>query len=76
MIRQLRLTDLLTQILPGRLTADDRVVTHDEIGARRQVGDSVQDRRPLSLEYDFLGVGVQLAGAEAAAGGKTAQPIR
>ena len=35
MIRQLRLTDLLTQILPGRLTADDRVVTHDEIGARR-----------------------------------------
>ncbi|MDA1036564.1 MAG: hypothetical protein O3B65_06765 [Chloroflexi bacterium] len=35
MIRQLRLTDLLTQILPGRLATDDLVVTHDEIGVRR-----------------------------------------
>lgn len=35
MTRQLRLTDLLTQILPGRLAADDRVVTHDEIGVPR-----------------------------------------
>ena len=32
MIRQLRLTDLLTQILPGRLAVDDCAVTRDEIG--------------------------------------------
>jgi hypothetical protein len=34
MIRQLRLTDLLAPVLPGPLGVDDRVVIHDEIGAR------------------------------------------
>ena len=35
MIRPLRLTDLLAPILSAPLAVDDRVVIHDEIGARR-----------------------------------------
>jgi hypothetical protein len=64
---------------PGAL-ADHRQLDDDRavggIGAARQVRDAVQQDRARRVEKHFLGVGVQLAGAEAAAGRKPAQRVR
>ncbi len=46
-----------------------------EIWSRRQIRDTVQNRRPLYLEQHFIGIRVKLTCREAATCRKTAESI-